>query len=290
MCSIVFQWDSTNPLADCNNLGLAINKILSKGGTKKFQITIAVKAMCKGFSGHTEFPNCQDDIRQRKQPETKSPVKMGGRGNKNQSTAVPADTNTVPKHNVHMNSVKVFVLCFVEETTTLGFQDGSIGSKRGGEFTTVNPLPILTDLQKMFVVTEFTAAHDPMQLLRQPMSLCIGAISGVAWLNRRKRPIVMMKKPSDLLGRHRRKKTSCRPIVRVKWSVNRTDSDSHYGQTKVSQVMETANTTNKCRPGAHRAPIKSLGIDYHQYCSSSYLDHIEEAVVPPAAHGNGNQA
>jgi len=37
----------------------------------------------------------------------------------------------------------------------------------------------------------------------------------------------------------------------------------------VSQALQTANTTNKCRPGAHRAPINKLGIDYHQYCSSS---------------------
>jgi hypothetical protein len=33
------------------------------------------------------------------------------------------------------------------------------------------------------------------------------------------------------------------------------------------------NTTNKCRPGAHQAPINILGIDYHQYCSSSYLEY-----------------
>jgi hypothetical protein len=37
----------------------------------------------------------------------------------------------------------------------------------------------------------------------------------------------------------------------------------------VSQVTQTANTTNKCRAGAHQAPINNLGIDYHQYCSSS---------------------
>jgi hypothetical protein len=45
--------------------------------------------------------------------------------------------------------------------------------------------------------------------------------------------------------------------------------DSHYGQTLVSQALQTANTTNKCRPGAQQAPINKLGIDYHQYCSSS---------------------
>ena len=34
-----------------------------------------------------------------------------------------------------------------------------------------------------------------------------------------------------------------------------------------------ANTTDKCRLGPHRAPINILGIDYHQYCSSSYLEY-----------------
>jgi hypothetical protein len=48
----------------------------------------------------------------------------------------------------------------------------------------------------------------------------------------------------------------------------------------VSQALQTANTTKKCRLGAHRAPINKLGIDYHQYCSSSYLVYIHKAVPP----------
>jgi hypothetical protein len=57
------------------------------------------------------------------------------------------------------------------------------------------------------------------------------------------------------------------------------------------QEVQTANTTNKCkcRPGAHRAPINKLGIDYHQYCSSSYLVYLDKP-SPPIALGNGNQA
>ncbi len=59
--------------------------------------------------------------------------------------------------------------------------------------------------------------------------------------------------------------------------------DSHYGQTvrvNTHQVLQTANTTNKCRPEAHRAPINKLGIDYHQHCSSSLIVYIDEAVAP----------
>jgi hypothetical protein len=55
--------------------------------------------------------------------------------------------------------------------------------------------------------------------------------------------------------------------------------DSYYGQTIVSQVMQTANTTNKYRVGAHQAPINNLGIDYHQYCSFSLRATLAVSVV-----------
>ena len=48
-------------------------------------------------------------------------------------------------------------------------------------------------------------------------------------------------------------------------------------------------TPPKCNTRAIVALINNLGIVYHQYCSSSYLDYIDEA-VPPSALGNGNQA
>ena len=91
---------------------------------------------------------------------------LGGRVNENEGIMIPSNTNTVPKCNVHMNGIEVFVFRFVEETAALSFRDGSIGTKRGGKFTTIDQFPIPTDLKKMFVVTEFTASHDPMQLLR----------------------------------------------------------------------------------------------------------------------------
>ena len=59
--------------------------------------------------------------------------------------------------------------------------------------------------------------------------------------------------------------------------------DSHYIRTvriNTHQALQTANTTNKCRPGAHRAPINKLGIDYHQYCSSSWLKHNRRRRLP----------
>jgi hypothetical protein len=146
------------------DLGLVINKILANSRTKKFQITIAVKAMGKGSSSGMEFPKCRDDVQQRKRPEAKGPVIMGGTVDKNEGVAIPSDINAVPKHDVHMNGIEVFVPCFVKETSALSFRDGSVGTKRGGKFTTINPFPIPTDLKKMFVVTEFTASHDPMQL------------------------------------------------------------------------------------------------------------------------------
>ena len=55
----------------------------------------------------------------------------------------------------------------------------------------------------------------------------------------------------------------------------RTSTHSHYGQALASQGLQTANTTHKCRPGAHRAPINNLGINYQQYCSSSNGTRVE---------------
>ncbi len=54
-----------------------------------------------------------------------------------------------------------------------------------------------------------------------------------------------------------------------------------------------ANTTNKCRPGAHRAPINILGIDYHQYCSSSVWKAFNVGIntwnITAVLYSNGDQ-
>ena len=102
--------------------------------------------MGKESSGGTEFPSRRADIQQRMQPEAKSPVIVGGTVNKNECIGVPSDTNAIPKRDVHMTCIEVFVLRFVQETTVVGFRDSSIGTKRGGEFTTINPFTIPTDL------------------------------------------------------------------------------------------------------------------------------------------------
>ena len=202
-----------------NDFGVGINKILANGSTKEFQITIAVKATGKGSSGSTEFPKRRDDVQRRKRPEAKSPVITGGTVDENECVAKPSDTNAVPKCDVHMNGIEVLVLCFVKETSALSFWDGSVGTKRGGKFTAIDPFPIPTNLKKMFVVAEFTAAHDSMQLLRGPMRLGIGGIGGVTRPNRRERCAVVVKEPSDFLGGHCREKPSCRLITHVRRSV-----------------------------------------------------------------------
>jgi hypothetical protein len=72
------------------------------------------------------------------------------------------------------------------------------------ELATVNPLTVTADLEKVLVIPEFTATHDPMQLLRSPMGLGIGSIGGVAWTNRRKGSARMVDKASNVLRSHGR--------------------------------------------------------------------------------------
>ncbi len=63
---------------------------------------------------------------------------------------------------------------------------------------------VTADLEKVLVIPEFTATHDPMQLLRSPMGLGIGSIGGVAWTNRRKGSARMVDKVNNVLRSHGR--------------------------------------------------------------------------------------
>ncbi len=72
-------------------------------------------------------------------------------------------------------------------------------TKGEGKLATINQLSVLTDLQKMFVISEFVTAHDAMELLCRPMGLCVGCVSGVAGPNRGEGSARMMKMVGNLL-------------------------------------------------------------------------------------------
>ena len=69
-------------------------------------------------------------------------------------------------------------------------------------------------------------------------------------------------------------------------------SPDFWAWTDHSQIsLPHLPTPPKCNPRAILALINNLGIVYHQYCSSSYLDLSISAPIPAqfTAPGNGNQ-
>jgi hypothetical protein len=140
-----------------------------------------------------------DDVCGRESLEAKSPVVTSCAANKNKSIKVTADSNSVPKGNVHMHSVKLTVPGVIKGGTLLGFWTGGIGTQRGRELASIDPFPATTDLKKMLVVLELATSHDAMELLRQPMGFSIGGVGGIARSNRRERSARMVEKAGNLL-------------------------------------------------------------------------------------------
>jgi hypothetical protein len=109
-----------------NHLRSVIDKILADGSTKKFAITIAVEATGKRARRRTKFPYCRQNLRRRKTLQTKGPVIAGSPINKNEGIAKALDTDAIPKRDVHMDCIKVFVPSLVERATALRFRNRSV--------------------------------------------------------------------------------------------------------------------------------------------------------------------
>ncbi len=69
----------------------------------------------------------------------------------------------------------------------LGFWNSGIRAKGGEKFASIDPLPIATDLKKVFIITELLTAHDAVEFLCGPMGFCIGGIGGIARPDQRER-------------------------------------------------------------------------------------------------------
>jgi hypothetical protein len=91
-----------------------------------------------------------------------------------------------------VNGIQEAVAGAIEEFASFGFGDSCKRTKRGREFTTIDPFAIATHIQNMFVVTEFAASHDAMDFLSGPVGLGVGSISRVAWVDGRKNRVRMV--------------------------------------------------------------------------------------------------
>ncbi len=139
-------------------------------------------------------------------PKVQLYLVSSGTVNKDESIAIAADCDTVPKCNVHVDNVKVKVHRMIKSATMLGLQNGGIRAKGGWKFTAINPFAVATDLKKMLIVAKLAAAHNTMELFRGPMSFGVGGVCSITWADQRKCHARMVKKMCDLLGCHGGKK------------------------------------------------------------------------------------
>jgi hypothetical protein len=145
----------------------------------------------------------QDDICGRESLEAKGPVVRSSAVDKNKSIMVTADSNAVPKGNVHMHSIEVMVHGAIKEPIPIGFWNGGIlGTQRGRELASINPFTATTDLKKMLVVSELATAHDTMELLCGPVGFSVGGVGGIARSNQRERSAGVAEKVGNLVGGH----------------------------------------------------------------------------------------
>ncbi len=101
----------------------------------------------------------QNIVGGRESLEAEGPIVSSGMVDEDESIAIAADCATVPKCNIHVDSIEVKVPHTIKSATTLGLRNGGIRAKGGWKFTAINPFAVATDLKKMLVVAN----------LRQPI-------------------------------------------------------------------------------------------------------------------------
>ena len=122
----------------------------------------------------TEEVKGRNNVGGRESLEAKGPIVSSGTVDEDESIAIATNDDTVPKRNIHVDSVEVTVSHTIKTTTMLDLWNGGIKAKGGWKLTAINPLVILTDLNKMLVVAKLAAAHNTMELFRGPMSFGVG--------------------------------------------------------------------------------------------------------------------
>ncbi len=147
-----------------------------------------------------------------------------------------------------MHGIKEAVPSPINGTTAVGLGNRSVLAEGWRELATVDPLTVAADLEKVFVIPEFTATHDPVQLLRSPMGLGIGSIGGVAWTNRRKGIARMVDKASNVLRSHSREEPRgrglnisslrCRCLESIRQRVRRQRNQLDGRQDRTNQLID----------------------------------------------------
>ena len=86
----------------------------------------------------SEEAKSRKDVRSREGLKTKIPVVPRRAVNENQSITLPADGNTIPKCNVHVDCVEIFIFPAIEWFAAMGLGDRGIRAKRGRELAAID--------------------------------------------------------------------------------------------------------------------------------------------------------
>ena len=86
----------------------------------------------------SEEAKSRKDVRSREGLKTKIPVVPRSAVNENKSITIPADGNTVPKRNVHVDCVEIPIFPPIEWFAAMGLGDRGIRAKRGRELAAID--------------------------------------------------------------------------------------------------------------------------------------------------------
>ena len=154
-----------------------------------------------------EEAESRKDVRSREGLKTKIPVVPRSTVNENQCITIPANGNTIPKCNVHVDCIEIFIFPAIEWFAAMGLGDRGIRAKRSRELAAINPRAIAADLKEMLVIAKLATAHGAVEFLGRPMRLCIRSVGRIAGANRWEGGVRMVDETEDFIAGHRGEKT-----------------------------------------------------------------------------------
>jgi hypothetical protein len=112
-----------------------------------------------------ELLDCGKDRVRGKVFQSKCPVIPGSLINQDESIVEAGNQEAVPKSNIHVHGIKVFVLRPINRTTTVCFPYSCVRTQGRGEFTTIQPFTVTAGLNVVFVISKLVPTHDAMKFL-----------------------------------------------------------------------------------------------------------------------------
>jgi hypothetical protein len=134
--------------------------------------------------------------------EFECPVVPSGAVDEDEGEFVSPDRDTIPEGDVDVNDVEVLGDKTVDCLYTRCFGNGSVCAQGQREFAGVEKCAVLGAGDDVFVVAEAATPGQTMELFRSVRSFGLGRVGSIAWADRLKTSVWMMKLRHDFLVRH----------------------------------------------------------------------------------------